>query len=146
VIGRSGPETRARCPLQQLLAVAILVYLECIWKYCVIYILKFQGSVDWTWLGDVERSCALLVGRILNSVAQGVSFDTEEESESTTLLSSPLLANGLGKDFHSIGKFLKLTFYWYLIRLVLVQASSMTCFKVKKRDIQLDFIIWSVLQ
>jgi len=25
VIGRSGPETRARCPLQQLVAVAILV-------------------------------------------------------------------------------------------------------------------------
>ena len=59
--------------------------------------------MDWTWLGDIERSCALLVGRILNSIAQGVGFNTEEENESTALLATPLLANGLGKDFTSIG-------------------------------------------
>ena len=57
-------------------------------------------------MGDIERSCALLVGRILNSVAQGVAFDTEEEHYGAAFLATPLLGNGLGKDYSTVGTLL----------------------------------------
>ncbi|XP_076815895.1 putative E3 ubiquitin-protein ligase HERC1 isoform X3 [Clavelina lepadiformis] len=53
------------------------------------------GPVEWTWLGDIERSCALLIGRILNSVAHGNVNQKEEERDNIATLSMPILGSGL---------------------------------------------------
>ena len=61
------------------------------------------GSELWTWIADIERSCALLVGRLLNSIVQGKVYDTDEERENALRLTAPLLGNGLQADRQTVG-------------------------------------------
>jgi len=58
---------------------------------------------------DIERSCALLSGRILNAVAIGNVCSTSEEQDNAALLALPILRNGLQADYTATSKLLGLT-------------------------------------
>ena len=56
----------------------------------------------WTWLLDVERTCALLIGRCLGGMLVGAPL-SREEKETSAWLNSPLFTNGAHSMVASLG-------------------------------------------
>nr|CAB3252556.1 probable E3 ubiquitin-protein ligase HERC1 [Phallusia mammillata] len=57
--------------------------------------INFTAWDKWTWMLDIERSCALLSGRILNANAIGNVNSTDEERNNVNYLSMSVVRNGL---------------------------------------------------
>ena len=62
-----------------------------------------QPAKAWVWLVDLERACALLVGRILGSMLIGPPL-SKEEKDCEPWLSSPVLHSGLEARNPELGK------------------------------------------
>lgn len=61
-----------------------------------------QPAKSWMWLVDLERVCALLIGRSLGGMLVGSPMSSEER-ETTSWILSPLFAAGLHKYNTDLG-------------------------------------------
>jgi len=61
-----------------------------------------QSTVMWVWLMDMERACALLIGRCLGGMLIGSPLSVQEK-QAEPWLSSHLFSNGLQMCAQDIG-------------------------------------------
>lgn len=59
---------------------------------------------DWAWLLDVERTCALLIGRCLGGMLVGSPL-SQEEKDTAAWLNSPLFINGIQSAAAELGMY-----------------------------------------
>ena len=62
-----------------------------------------QPARSWVWLVDLERVCALLIGRCLGGMLVGSPMSADERETSGWLVTS-LFAAGLHKSNNDLGK------------------------------------------
>ncbi|KAL4617326.1 putative E3 ubiquitin-protein ligase HERC1 [Arapaima gigas] len=88
----------------------------------------FVGEAEnWVWLLDLERTVALLIGRCLGGMLQGLA-PSVQESSAEFWLQNPLLRNGLEMDFEQLDS----TMNW------LTEAILLGCTDARLSDLNLS--------
>ncbi len=64
-----------------------------------------EPAKSWVWLVDLERVCALLIGRCLGGMLVGAPMSSEER-QTSGWLTSPLFSNGLQISTQELGNLL----------------------------------------